>query len=327
MLYYTFIYYVILVLSYNIYNIECTSSINTHIQFIPSLSNLYQYIKSSYLLTILESKIENINYYYSTNTNTNINTANKFQLIAMPLTNKFKIPNLDQNNDNNTNSDKLSYGDACILPYIVGKSLINKQSYPYILQIKKSNSASSGSSSNPNSNSKSIYTNIIDISYISILNFHAPANYIYIPQWLMDSMGIGVGTVVELKYVNLQTVSKLKLKLKKDSSTGSSGSNNSGSEIFGDTSTPTPEALQLQLEANLNKYATLTQGTIIPITNTSSSSSSTSKGNGNGDNNTISNTDMDHDIQLYEVVELRNSQDQPISSGLIQDNDVTLTIV
>ena len=137
--------------------------------------------------TYLAQDVEDVNALH------NIRHALVRRLIVMPLSKAFNP------NQFNPMHDRIEYGDKCSFPDSIGKLLIqNKHDVPWIFEVKVISRAS------PQINSS---VPSLNITYASPLDFRAPENYMFMPQWMMQSLNIRPFDIVDVSFVRLRLAS------------------------------------------------------------------------------------------------------------------------
>jgi len=175
------------------------------------------------------------------------------RLIVMPLTEAFNM------NQMNGMFGKVQYGDKCSLPGTIGRLIFEKPyEVPWLFEIipvnpsplRQSEEKSIGDlffdRFSPQSQSK-----LLDKAYISALDFRSPENYIFLPNWLMISLGVKTNDLVDISFVRIKLASLVVLEpltLDWDAMIQKGNRN--------------PQTV---LEQEVNKYSSLTAGSTIYI--------------------------------------------------------------
>jgi len=97
---------------------------------------------------------------------------------------------------------------------------------------------------------------ILDKAYISPLDFRSPENYIFLPRWLMKTLGLRTNDLVDVSFVRIKLAGLVvfqPLTLAWDSLIGSADGSSAASD---------PKTI---LEHEVNKYSSLTAGSVIEI--------------------------------------------------------------
>ena len=212
------------------------------------------------------------------------------RLIVMPLTDSFNP------HSSNVMFGKVQFGDKCSLPASIGRLVFEGNDgkpyeVPWLFEIKPVNSrrkksfavadaspkaeASSGAEAQPQTlmpDSSEAQTatemenkptpdptpvqRILDKAYISPLDFRSPENYIFLPRWLMKTLGLRINDLVDVSFVRIKLAGLVvfqPLTLAWDSLIGSA-----------DGATPVSDPKTI-LEHEVNKYSSLTAGSVIEI--------------------------------------------------------------
>lgn len=188
------------------------------------------------------------------------------RLIVMPITDNF------QTNKADPMYGKLQFGDKCSLPNSLGQQIIRERyEVPWIFEITPLrnvprkhippvvDTSKSPISKNGTSNGEVLifdknlrsWKPRLETAYISPLDFRAPENYIFLPQWLMHDMQLEAFDLVEISMLKIRLASLVKLQplsLEWD-------------DLIKESSVD-PQVL---LEQELNKYASLTFGSTITL--------------------------------------------------------------
>lgn len=185
--------------------------------------------------TIYEQNVEDVNTVYKFN-----NYIDR-KLIVLPIEVKFTTVK------HGPMLGKEQFSDKCSLPRSVGSLLFEKMfESPWTFEITKI-----GTGSILPSNLSATHATDVNKVYASALDFRAPENYVFVPPWIMTSLGLSNWDIVNLRFLKLHPVSMVTLQpltLDWDKVTQEEG-----------------DALQGVLESEINKYSTLTAGTTIPI--------------------------------------------------------------
>lgn len=215
--------------------------------------------------TLFEQEIEDVNTVHK------IDNHLVRRLIVMPLTAAFNP------NQANGMHGKVQYGDKCSLPATIGRLIFEKPyDVPWIFEIKvvkRSKEVDELNSSNDDMESSTqIMTTpinddntnddldllpspqppsmLLNKAYVSPLDFRSPENYIFIPKWLMKTMGLSPNDVIDLSFVRIKlaglvVLQPLTLEWEK---------------LMERVTNP-----KLLLEHEVNKYSSLTSGSTILI--------------------------------------------------------------
>ena len=177
--------------------------------------------------------------------------------------------------------DKIEYGDKCSLPASLGTLIFGKPyEVPWIFEMKpvgrvmtlgesiaqentmiKKNMEHSDSESFSDEDSEDEDkgcaagalepVKVLDKAYISHLDFRSPENYIFIPKWLMKTLGLKPNDLVDISFVRI---------------------NLAGLVVFQPCSSEWDELMEGSdvdpktiLEHEINKYSSLTMGSTIYI--------------------------------------------------------------
>ncbi len=168
------------------------------------------------------------------------------KLIVMPLT------EICEPAEYSVMHRKVKYGDKCSFPQSIGQDLYDKPyEVPWLFEISKIKDDVSLPSNTTASNS--IFgseSTCLDRVYASPLDFRAPENYILLPPWVMQALGVKHNDIVDVSFVRLKLASVVTLQ---------------PLSVEWDTLVSMTENLQALLEHEINKYSSLTSGTNIMI--------------------------------------------------------------
>jgi hypothetical protein len=198
-----------------------------------------QVLSNAIKLSSYEQSVEDVNVQYK------FRNCPVRRLIVMPLSDSFRSNQVDAMHG------KIQFGDKCSLPSsLAGFLYSNRIEVPWIFEIKPSLSLSSQSKADSiRIDPKSIVAPSKNV-YVSPLDFRAPENYIFVPEWLMNFLNISTFDLVEISFLRLKLADLVILQpctLNWDNLL----------EKHGD-----PKVL---LERELNKYSSLTAGSTIRI--------------------------------------------------------------
>mmetsp|Transcript_21871 Transcript_21871/g.36595 ORF Transcript_21871/g.36595 Transcript_21871/m.36595 type:complete len:314 (-) Transcript_21871:117-1058(-) len=210
--------------------------------------------------TLYEQEVEDINSIHK------IDNHLARRLIVMPLTEAFKPNQADLMHD------KVQYGDKCSLPTSIGRLIFEKRyEVPWLFEIKpvstkeRSQFLASHSIAVDNENSqtailvndngepiqsKAPVKKILDKAYISPLDFRSPENYIFLPKWLMQDLGLKPNEAVDVSFVRIKLASLVVFQ---------------PMTLDWDDLMETVADPKVLLEHEINKYSSLTAGSTIVI--------------------------------------------------------------
>lgn len=192
--------------------------------------------------TLYEQEVEDVNAIHK------IDNHLARRLIVMPLTDAF--------NPNQVNGmhGKVQYGDKCSLPGTIGRLIFEKPyEVPWLFEIIPVSAsrerteilAGAGTDELP------IETKVLSKAYLSPLDFRSPENYIFLPRWLMITLGLKSNDLVDVSFVRIKLASLVILQpLTLDWDVMISKGNRNPQTV---------------LEHEVNKYSSLTAGSIIYI--------------------------------------------------------------
>lgn len=152
--------------------------------------------------TLYEQEVEDINAVHK------IDNHLVRRLIVMPLTDAF--------NPNQVNGmhGKVQYGDKCSLPGTIGRLIFEKPyEVPWLFEIipvnmSESKILSKDAVSTSNLMEKpSAGTKLLKKAYLSPLDFRSPENYIFLPRWLMVTLGLRANDLVDVSFVRIKLAS------------------------------------------------------------------------------------------------------------------------
>jgi hypothetical protein len=165
------------------------------------------------------------------------------RLIVMPLTEQFRPNQADAMHG------KVQYGDKCSLPVSLGRLIFEKRyEVPWLFEMTPV--AKTAMSLSPQENEYPEVPALLSKTYISPLDFRAPDNYIFIPQWIMKDLGLSANDLVDISFLRMKLASLVVLQPL--------------SLEWDDLVKQHPDPKSL-LEHELNKYSSLTSGSTISI--------------------------------------------------------------
>jgi hypothetical protein len=200
--------------------------------------------------TLYEQEVEDVNSVHK------IDNHLVRRLIVMPLTEAFKPNQAD------LMFDKVQYGDKCSLPTSVGRLIFEKRyEVPWLFELKpvsKKDRSEFAPLAPPEGLEAADMVDmeaapmrrLLDKAYVSPLDFRSPENYIFLPRWLMNDLGLAPNEVVDVSFVRIKLAELVvfqPLSLEWDTLM---------------ETVPDPKAL---LEHEINKYSSLTSGSTIYI--------------------------------------------------------------
>ena len=159
--------------------------------------------------TLHEQEVEDINAVHK------IDNHLVRRLIVMPLTDAF--------NPNQVNGmhGKVQYGDKCSLPGTIGRLIFEKPyEVPWLFEIipvvsleERENLATTiPVETNEHIDKPSKKSKLLNKAYLSPLDFRSPENYIFLPRWLMASLGVKTNDLVDVSFVRIKLASLVVLK-------------------------------------------------------------------------------------------------------------------
>ena len=169
------------------------------------------------------------------------------RLIVMPLTEDFKPSQVDSMHE------KVQYGDKCSLPTSIGRLIFEKRfDVPWLFELRPVHKSKDGS--RPLRAGGGVEGSageaVLDKVYVSPLDFRAPENYIFLPQWMMKCLDLQSNDIVDISFVRIKLAELVvfqPLTLEWDTLMATCGD---------------PKVL---LEHEINKYSSLTAGSTIKI--------------------------------------------------------------
>lgn len=192
--------------------------------------------------TLYEQEVEDVNAIHK------IDNHLVRRLIVMPLTDAF--------NPNQVNGmhGKVQYGDKCSLPGTIGRLIFEKPyEVPWLFEIipvsasRERTEIIGGSATDE----LPVETKLLSKAYLSPLDFRSPENYIFLPRWLMITLGLKANDLVDVSFVRIKLASLVVLQpLTLDWDVMISKGNRNPQTV---------------LEHEVNKYSSLTAGSIIYI--------------------------------------------------------------
>ena len=197
--------------------------------------------------TLYEQEVEDVNAVHK------IDNHLVRRLIVMPLTDAFNP------NPVNGMHGKVQYGDKCSLPGTIGRLIFEKPyEVPWLFEIipvtprsERISSRDSAIGTSSIDEKVSTGTKLLDKAYISPLDFRSPENYIFLPRWLMITLGVKANDLVDVSFVRIKLASLVILEpLSLDWDTVIQKGNRDPQTV---------------LEHEVNKYSSLTAGSTIYI--------------------------------------------------------------
>ena len=185
---------------------------------------------------------------------------------------------------------KEQFSDKCSLPFSLEKQLnLRNINQPWTFEIKKSKNQKNNQRNNKNSENNKEKKELFNILqndenekkiskiFISSLDFRAPENYIFVPQWIMKALNLSNFDLIDLRYLPLKSISSITLQLQEEDEEEEEEekdergveeekevikSNNKWSNLL---KSYQEEDLQGLLERELSYYSTITKKTSIPL--------------------------------------------------------------
>lgn len=197
--------------------------------------------------TLYEQEVEDINAIHK------IDNHLVRRLIVMPITDAFKPNQADLMHG------KVQYGDKCSLPTSIGRLIFEKRyEVPWLFELvpvrkdEKDSKAQTSETVEEEIIKKNIpkKTTKLSKAYISPLDFRSPENYIFLPKWLMNDLGLQPNDLVDISFVRIKLADLVVFQPK----------SLEWDKLM--TEYPDPKAL---LEHEINKYSSLTAGSTIFI--------------------------------------------------------------
>ena len=169
------------------------------------------------------------------------------RLIAMPLTEAF--------NPSQASGmfGKVQYGDKCSLPGSLGKLIFEKPyEVPWLFEIIPVKSTKTQINTPESLKDKVSLVNETTLkkAFLSPLDFRSPENYIFLPRWLMDSLGLESFDLVDISFVRIKLAGLVILQPQ---------------TLAWDEMMKLKGDLKSVLEHEINKYSSLTSGATILI--------------------------------------------------------------
>ena len=192
--------------------------------------------------TLYEQEVEDVNAIHK------IDNHLARRLIVMPLTDAF--------NPNQVNGmhGKVQYGDKCSLPGTIGRLIFEKPyEVPWLFEIIPVSASRERTEilGGTGTDELPIETKVLSKAYLSPLDFRSPENYIFLPRWLMITLGLKSNDLVDVSFVRIKLASLVILQpLTLDWDVMISKGNRNPQTV---------------LEHEVNKYSSLTAGSIIYI--------------------------------------------------------------
>lgn len=192
--------------------------------------------------TLYEQEVEDVNAIHK------IDNHLARRLIVMPLTDAF--------NPNQVNGmhGKVQYGDKCSLPGTIGRLIFEKPyEVPWLFEIIPVSASHERTEilGGTGTDELPIETKVLSKAYLSPLDFRSPENYIFLPRWLMITLGLKSNDLVDVSFVRIKLASLVILQpLTLDWDVMISKGNRNPQTV---------------LEHEVNKYSSLTAGSIIYI--------------------------------------------------------------
>ena len=192
--------------------------------------------------TLYEQEVEDVNAIHK------IDNHLARRLIVMPLTDAF--------NPNQVNGmhGKVQYGDKCSLPGTIGRLIFEKPyEVPWLFEIIPVSASRERTEilRGTGTDELPIETKVLSKAYLSPLDFRSPENYIFLPRWLMITLGLKSNDLVDVSFVRIKLASLVILQpLTLDWDVMISKGNRNPQTV---------------LEHEVNKYSSLTAGSIIYI--------------------------------------------------------------
>eukprot|EP00525_Craspedostauros_australis_P011974 CAMPEP_0198127122 /NCGR_PEP_ID=MMETSP1442-20131203/46480_1 /TAXON_ID= /ORGANISM="Craspedostauros australis, Strain CCMP3328" /LENGTH=309 /DNA_ID=CAMNT_0043787047 /DNA_START=224 /DNA_END=1153 /DNA_ORIENTATION=- len=197
-------------------------------------------------IATLEQEVEDYNAQWVANAETQAQSFTRRRLICMPLDDRFN-PSMGHFSHNHVQT-----GDKMSLPMLFWRAVtLNGAEVPWLFSVKRVDAEEGGSirvgiSQRVADVPKDMAASALDEVVGGILDFRAPANYVFLPWWMMRALGLRPRDVVDVELVTKTPPGSLAL-LRPHSSKFAKTIDN-------------PQAV---LETELRHYSSLTQGSTI----------------------------------------------------------------
>lgn len=192
--------------------------------------------------TMLEQSVEDVNSLHR------VEDHLVRRLICLPLSESFASSAIS------VMQGKVQHGDKCSLPASIGRIIFGKPyEVPWLFEVtpvKTAETSEAAAVPTEASNTTSLSAKRLRKVYVSPLDFRSPENYIFMPSWAMESLGLRPFDLVDVSFVRIKLAALVVLQplnLEWDSLL------EQGKD---------PKSI---LEHEINKYSSLTAGSTISI--------------------------------------------------------------
>lgn len=196
-------------------------------------------ISSALKMTLLEQEVEDKNSLHR------VGDHLQRRLICLPLSDAFAPSAVHGMHG------KVQHGDKCSLPASIGRLIFGRPyEVPWLFEVTPVKKASREDAQPAPASSLAPMSVQLSKAYVSPLDFRAPENYIFMPQWALRSLGLSPFDEVDVSFVRIKLAALVVLQplsLEWDALV-ESGRN--------------PRSV---LEHEVNKYSSLTAGAVISI--------------------------------------------------------------
>ena len=166
------------------------------------------------------------------------------RLICLPLSESFASSAIS------AMQGKVQHGDKCSLPASIGRIIFGKPyEVPWLFEVTPVATSASDRPASEEMNTSHAMRRLKKV-YVSPLDFRAPENYIFMPSWAMESLGLRPFDLVDVSFIRIKLAALVVLQplnLEWDS-------------LLAEGKDP-----KSILEHEINKYSSLTAGSTITI--------------------------------------------------------------
>ena len=192
--------------------------------------------------TMLEQSVEDVNSLHR------VEDHLVRRLICLPLSDSFASSAIS------VMQGKVQHGDKCSLPASIGRIIFGKPyEVPWLFEVtpvKTAESSAEPSASSSEVHNTTLTSTRLKKAYVSPLDFRSPENYIFMPSWAMESLGLRPFDLVDVSFVRIKLAALVVLQ---------------PLNLEWDTLLEQGKDPKSILEHEINKYSSLTAGSTISI--------------------------------------------------------------
>lgn len=159
-------------------------------------NRIFQILKPSVRKSLFEQQVEDVNSLHKMD---NYLTRT---LIVMPLSEEFRPNQADAMHG------KVQYGDKCSLPSSLGRLIFEKRlEVPWIFEVVPVQRRNNAKIPSCRTDLCETHQKSLEKAYVSPLDFRAPENYIFLPRWVINDLGLEINDLVVVSFIRIKLAS------------------------------------------------------------------------------------------------------------------------